>query len=302
MNSRGFAWAALCFFALWGTALALEPVYEEGDVWMRQATLKIHMMKLKFENEKGETLQKQVTTLAEETLRRTFRKVQEGQPVSCRVEIPLSTCTTLAEGADEKPEAVPTQRQGLEFVLNKVGNHVPDPELPEGCSLSPYQMAKLIQLEDPVVGLLPDCPAEELQLEEGWPISEAQTKNLVWFRMKGSQVHTNGEGSGKLIDRAENEAGDTILKMEIILELDSEPPAGYKLTSSLSGTLQYNLTRGRPVQLTLNGLLDLEGDIPVEQKVEKLETHSRTEVTVSRVIPLTGQGTLHLHFDYEYPE
>lgn len=239
-------------------ARAFEKKVAEGTTWVVQSKriLDFDLTVSDLEGQKAD--KKQVKTEIEETYERRVEKVEGGRPVRVRL-----TWTSDRRGQDPGP------MQGKEVVLDATGGRLKV----EG-DLSPEQRAGL-RIEEDYEAILPDRP---IAVGAKWSLEH---RDVARFVLEGFNIQPGAQGSATCeLLSIESQGGRDLAKVKVDLDLSGDSASHWSLSASLTGTLTYDLTNGRPEALVLTGEMRASGKETDEKKQEAATVEGRGQVSI----------------------
>lgn len=234
--------------------------YEAGMTWTitSRRVLDIDLTITDLENHKTKPPMKNM--VVEEKHERRFEKVEAGRPTQVRVKV-----------VEDRRNGSPGPLEGKEVLIDDAG--------PSGADLSPEQKAAF-RLEDDFVSILPERP---VAVGAKWSMDH---RDVARFVLNTFNIIPGAEGSGACeLLSIEKKADRELAQIKVDLDLHGTSTTHWTLHASISGTLTWDLTNGRPEKLQLSGELKASGD----------ERDNKKQV----VATVEGRGMLSINNTYE---
>ncbi|GEM_PF-4110896 len=232
----------LSFVAIFLTGTALfaqadrkfETKYQAGKTWVITSTrvLDLDLTVTDLENQKTGRQEK---ADVREKYEREFQKVEAGRPTQVRVKV-----------LEDRHQSKPGPLEGLEIVIDGSGANGP--------GLTPEQK-NAFRLEEDFEAILPDRP---VAVGAKWSLNH---RDVAKFVLDTFNIAPGADGSGDCTLLAIQKVGDReVAQIQVDLNLKGLSATLWELRASISGTLTYDLTNGRPEKLDLHGELRASGD------------------------------------------
>lgn len=245
---------------LFGTALfaeaerKFETRYEAGKTWTITSTrvLDLDLTITDLENQKTPS---QVKADVREKYEREFQKVDGGRPSQVRIKV-----------LEDRRKSKPGPLEGAEIVIDGSGA--------SGADLTPEQKGAF-RLEEDFEAIL---PGSAKKVGDKWNLNH---RDVAKFVLDTFSIAPGAEGSGMCELLSIQKVGEReVAQIQVDLDLRGTSATGWELRASVSGTLTYDLTNGRPEKLDLHGELRANGEEKDDKKQVVATVEGRGILTI----------------------
>lgn len=231
-----------------------ETKYQAGKTWTITSTrvLDLDLTVTDLENQKTG---RQVKADVQEKYEREFQKVEAGRPSQVRVKV-----------LEDRHKSKPGPLEGMEIVIDGSGAN--------GAGLTPEQTGSF-RLEEDFEAIL---PGKAVAVGAKWSLNH---RDVAKFVLDTFSIAPGAEGSGACTLLAIQKVGDReVAQVQVDLDLKGTSSTGWELRASVSGTLTYDLTNGRPEKLDLHGELRASGEEKDDKKQVVATVEGRGILTI----------------------
>ncbi len=228
--------------------------YEAGKTWVITSTrvLDLDLTVTDLENQKTGRQEK---ADIREKYEREFRKVEAGRPSQVRVKV-----------LEDRHKSAPGPLEGMEILIDSAGAN--------GAGLTPEQKGAF-RLEEDFEAIL---PANAVKVGDKWNLNH---RDVAKFVLDTFSIAPGAEGSGACELLSIQKVGDReVAQIQVDLDLKGRSTTEWELRASVSGTLTYDLTNGRPEKLDLHGELRASGEEKDDKKQVVATVEGRGILTI----------------------